>query len=411
MEKKKHSKKLLPFAVFSSLAVFLVAGGIFAYTGMDGEEVTKKESPPKTSMKQERDSEKQKNIIKEKTKKNPTLGTIIDKVDEKSSSDSLVSSSEVDNSPVNQILQTLAKVPDKVVVATNEMPTKGSDIKITEKEEAPENLLPETPESPETPIIPIPTPTPEEPVQPEQPEVPVIVNEGPSIEAVSQVLSIGSSFNAADYATANDKEDGDITDSIQVIANNVNMNEEGTYQVTYRVTDSQGAFAEITISITIVNDRPEIIAQDQQVSIGDDFNPLTVVRATDSEDGDITNAIQVIENNVDTTKAGTYQVTYSVVDSHGKAANQVTIQVIVINDLPTITATNKTILVGDIFDPLADLSANDKQDGDLTSEIRVISNDVDTNTPGKYNVSYEVTDQNGGSTSITIIITVEVPQN
>ena len=34
--------------------------------------------------------------------------------------------------------------------------------------------------------------------------------------------------------TANDYQDGDITSSIEVINNNVNVNERGIYTVTYR---------------------------------------------------------------------------------------------------------------------------------------------------------------------------------
>ncbi|WP_242982960.1 Ig-like domain-containing protein [Clostridium perfringens] len=41
------------------------------------------------------------------------------------------------------------------------------------------------------------------------------------------------------------------------------------------------------------------------------------VTATDKEDGDITKDIKVIENNVDTEKAGDYKVIYKVTDSEG----------------------------------------------------------------------------------------------
>ena len=40
-------------------------------------------------------------------------------------------------------------------------------------------------------------------------------------------------------ATAFDEQDGDLTDYIE-ISSNVNMQEEGFYQVTYSVTDSDG---------------------------------------------------------------------------------------------------------------------------------------------------------------------------
>lgn len=54
--------------------------------------------------------------------------------------------------------------------------------------------------------------------------------------------------------------------------------------------------------------------------VGDTFNPLTGMSATDAEDGDLTANIQVISNNVDTSKAGTYQVVYQVTDSNGNIA-------------------------------------------------------------------------------------------
>lgn len=415
MEKKKRSKKLVPYAAVSSLAVILVAGGIFAYTGMNDEEVTKKESTPKTSMNKEKEDGKEKDSVQAKAKEQriPTLGTVIAKVEEKTSTESLVRSSVVENSP---ILQTLAKVPEKIAITTNEVPVNEMKVEVPEDEILPEIIVPEVPE---TPVIPEPTPNPipnpEEPVVPEEPEtpdIPEIINDAPSIDAESQELAIGSSFHAAEYATASDKEDGDITSSIQIVANNVNSNEEGSYQVTYGVSDSNGAYVEKTIIITIVNDRPEIMASDQQISIGGDFNPLVGVKATDKEDGDITSSVQVVSNDVDTTLEGTYHVTYSVLDNYGKAASQVTIQVIVKNDLPTIEAINKTMAVGDNFVPLDGVTANDKQDGDLTNQILVTSNDVDTATPGEYSVSYEVTDQNGGSVTKTITVTVEeLPQN
>ena len=45
------------------------------------------------------------------------------------------------------------------------------------------------------------------------------------------------------------------------------------------------------------------------------FDPLEGVQAYDVEDGDITNQIKVIHNNVNTNHVGTYQVIYEVVDS------------------------------------------------------------------------------------------------
>ena len=41
----------------------------------------------------------------------------------------------------------------------------------------------------------------------------------------------------------------------------------------------------------------------------------------------------------------------------------------IINHIPTISASDKTLTVGDTFDSLKDVTATDKEDGDLTKEI------------------------------------------
>ncbi|EAG7075403.1 hypothetical protein AB924_15355 [Listeria monocytogenes] len=103
MEKKKLSKKMIPYAAVSSLAVILVAGGIFAYTGVN-DEPTKKESTPKTSMNTGTGKEPSQNTrtSKAREKSNPTLGAVIAKVEEKASTTGITSSSVVANSPVEQ---------------------------------------------------------------------------------------------------------------------------------------------------------------------------------------------------------------------------------------------------------------------------------------------------------------------
>lgn len=79
----------------------------------------------------------------------------------------------------------------------------------------------------------------------------------------------------------------------------------------------------------------------------------------------------------------------------------------VINHIPTISANDKTITVGETFDPLKDVTANDKEDGDLTSEIKVISNTVDTEKAGTYEVVYRVTDSQDASVTKTIKVNVK----
>ncbi|MBC2284358.1 DUF5011 domain-containing protein [Listeria booriae] len=76
------------------------------------------------------------------------------------------------------------------------------------------------------------------------------------------------------------------------------------------------------------------------------------------------------------------------------------------NQKPVITADDQTFRVGDSFDPLADVTAKDKEDGDLTADVKVLSNNVDMNKVGSYTVRYAVTDSHGNTTELSVTIKV-----
>ena len=161
-----------------------------------------------------------------------------------------------------------------------------------------------------------------------------------------------------------------------------------------------------------MNAAPVITATDKTIEVGDEFNPRADVTATDEEDGDITNKIEILKNDVNVNEPGIYDVTYKVTDTQG-ASYTTTIKVTVnpkaadLNACPVINATDKTLTVGDEFDPLADVTAEDEEDGNLTDKIEVLKNEVDTTKAGKYEVTYKVTDSKGASCTKTIKVTVK----
>ncbi|MGX7420477.1 immunoglobulin-like domain-containing protein [Carnobacterium gallinarum] len=162
------------------------------------------------------------------------------------------------------------------------------------------------------------------------------------------------------------------------------------------------------------NEGPVITAKNRTIEVGSDFKPLDGVKATDKEDGDLTKFIKVTSDNVDTDIPGEYEVSYEVADSKG-AIGRATANISVIkrNELPVITAPDRTIEVGSDFKPLDGVKATDKEDGDLTKFIKVTSYNVDTDTPGEYEVSYEVADSKGAigraTANITVIKRNELP--
>lgn len=246
----------------------------------------------------------------------------------------------------------------------------------------------------------------------------VPMNAAPVIQATDKTIEVGDEFNPRADVTATDEEDGDITNQIEILKNGVNVNEPGIYDVTYKVTDTQGASYTTTIKVTVnpkaadLNACPVIQATDKTLTVGDEFDPLADVTATDEEDGDLTDKIKILNNEVDMTKPGKYEVTYKVTDRKG-ASRTKTITVTVnpkmepLNEAPTIDVTDKEITVGDKFDPKDGVTAKDKEDGNLTDKIEILKNTVDPSKPGVYEVTYKVTDSKGASCTKTIKVTVK----
>ncbi|MBC2159783.1 DUF5011 domain-containing protein [Listeria booriae] len=237
--------------------------------------------------------------------------------------------------------------------------------------------------------------------------VTVTSNDMPTITASDKTLKRGTEYDPMVEVSASDKEDGDITQEVKIIENTVDTSQEGTYSVTYEVTDSDGNTTQKTISVVVTsNEAPVIEAKDKILKKGDVFNPLTDVLAGDLEDGDITKSIQVIQNTVDMNQVGIYEVTYLVTDSDGNETTK-KIQVTVLsNEKPGIIANDQTISVGDAFDPSKGVTVADLEDGDMTQDVKVIQNTVDTSKPGVYQVTYQVTDSDGNTTEKTIQVTV-----
>ena len=256
---------------------------------------------------------------------------------------------------------------------------------------------------------------------------PSIINSVPVITASDKAIKVGDKFTeeeALKGVTAYDKEDHDLTKNIKVDLSQVNTNEVGNYKVVYSVEDSKGAKATKTINVRVnprliaINSIPVINASDKSINVGDSFtdkDALKGVTAYDKEDGNITDRVKVIENNVNTKQAGNYTVTYSVEDNKGaKAKKTVNVKVYekmaTINAIPVIKASDKTIELGDSFtdkDALQGVTATDKEDGNITGKIKVVENNVKPNVEGTYTVTYNVEDSQGAKASKTINVTVK----
>ncbi|CEO39441.1 immunoglobulin-like domain-containing protein [Photobacterium kishitanii] len=162
-------------------------------------------------------------------------------------------------------------------------------------------------------------------------QTPPVVQPGkPSFTGIADVrVQHKSTFNEMSGVTANDKEDGDLTSSIAVTGS-VDIQRVGEYVLTYSVTDSDNNETVSPRKVTVFSALPTFTGvANSVIKVGENFDPMAGVVATDAEDGDLTAKI-LVSGTVNTAITGQYELVYSITDS----ANQtVTVKrVVVVND-------------------------------------------------------------------------------
>jgi hypothetical protein len=178
---------------------------------------------------------------------------------------------------------------------------------------------------------------------------------------------------------------------------------------------TSGTFYIDDIMLSAPNDKiPPVItlngAATINLNIGQEFIDPGAT-ALDNVSGDISSDIVIGGDNVNTSVAGTYVITYNVSDEVGNAAIEVTRTVIVTADTtaPVITLLGEAtfnILIGSTFtDPGA--TATDNVDGDISENIVVAGDVVDTDIAGTYTITYNVSDAAGNAaTQVTRTVNV-----
>ena len=79
----------------------------------------------------------------------------------------------------------------------------------------------------------------------------------------------------------------------------------------------------VKVVYDVFNELPVITGNDYiEIEIGDEFDPIKDlnISASDYEDGDISDSVEIIESNVDTTKVGEYEIILSAKDSEGQVS-------------------------------------------------------------------------------------------
>ncbi|WP_208423104.1 immunoglobulin-like domain-containing protein [Latilactobacillus fragifolii] len=230
-----------------------------------------------------------------------------------------------------------------------------------------------------------------------------VVNDAPTLDAPDCRVEVQQQFDPMQDVNASDTEDGNLTDKVQVVENNVDTSKPGIYTETLKVTDQDGKEAQVTRKVEVYAASPEIdLSQvSREVEVGTQFDPLANVKVTDHYQNDL--AVKV-SGSVDTSKVGAYELTYSATNRYGKTTSE-TITVNVLADAPQIDVSQvKTqVEVGSQFKPLDNVVATDKYDGKLSVKV---TGTVDTKKVGSYQLTYSATNHYGETTDKIVMINV-----
>ena len=140
-------------------------------------------------------------------------------------------------------------------------------------------------------------------------------------------------FDPMAGVSAIDKRDGDITDEIEVTGfAALDITKVGTYEITYKVTNSNGKTREVVRVVTIFEPKkPPVFTGvgNEVVAKGTTFDPKEGVGAKDKDKNDVE---VVVVGEVNVNQVGKYELLYSATDAQN-VTGYATRQVLVVEDV------------------------------------------------------------------------------
>ena len=188
----------------------------------------------------------------------------------------------------------------------------------------------------------------------------------------------------------------------------------GSYQVSYQFIDGNGNLQELATTVSVLPNESalKLATNDITLYAGDEWQPMAnVVKAT-NVDGTPVTADQIrISGSVNPNVVGQYRILYSFVDQQNKLQQAVTTVTVLANQAALLLKHDQVALtVGDEWQPLANLQlARDVDGHEIASTDLVIDGQVDTATPGTYQVRYHFTDMRGHEQQAVAMVTVVEP--
>ena len=192
----------------------------------------------------------------------------------------------------------------------------------------------------------------------------------------------------------------DITSKV-VLSTNINTNELGEYEISYKIPYIFGTYTYKRKANVVDDMAPEIILEGEaeyKISYNKKYKEPGY-KAIDNYDGDITERVTITPKIVNDGETDIY---YKVTDSSGNVQEKKR-QIYIVDGVKPILELNGdgTVIlnVGEEYKEQG-AKAQDEKDGDLTERIE-ISGEVNTSQEGTYAITYSVKDNNGNVTTVT----------
>ena len=240
----------------------------------------------------------------------------------------------------------------------------------------------------------------------------------PEITSDREILEIPCSYTQKQLVeglTAHDDTDGDLTSQI-LTGSFSRFIEKGLCNVTYVVFDSVNQPASLTRQVRFTDYySPRFTLTDPLIfseGEGSYDEAMSRIGATDLLDGDRKDWVTQTDTDVNYQRAGTYHITVSVDNSYGDLS-EVSLPVHVTsgslnNGLRIELSTSLAYLrVGEEFQPAQWISGvYDGQENMVDPGIVTADAQVDVQTPGTYEISYQAADEAGNTaqTWLTVIV-------
>ncbi len=252
-----------------------------------------------------------------------------------------------------------------------------------------------------------------------------ITNVDPTISLANEPVTIVEGETIDNYvskfiATA---QDAGMDLTSQIVVSNIPASLLPTgnnpYVIVFSVTDNEGITVSVEghLYVTAANHKPSISGTDNQ-SIVEESAALSnnalidkfMIQVSDSDETlNVYSNVTVDKTAIKYSVPGTYPVVFTVTDTGG-LTETITLYLEVTPVAPTLTTTRQTAKI-DVNDPIPNYvllfgAAANEAGIDLTSNIIVDDSAVDATTPGRYDVVFSVTDNDGQMASKTVALYV-----